>query len=67
MTEFDLAARLNLTIRKNLAAGRYEIVTIGTGAVQYSYSNLGDVVRTANQLEAADYIKWIFPQWGCKA
>lgn len=54
--EFDLAAVTGCSIRKNLTTGRFEIFKIATGEVQYSYTNLKDVVRVANELEEADYI-----------
>jgi len=57
LTEFDLAARLGLTIRKNFKAGTYEIVAIATGIVHYSYGTLEEVVHAANELERANYIE----------
>ena len=51
--EYDLYAKLNLTIRKNLKTNRYEIVKITTKAVQYS-SSIEGVVRMANQLEGEE-------------
>jgi hypothetical protein len=50
MTEFDLAARLNKTIRKDLAQGVYEIVDIGSYEVSHSRPTLKEIVRVANSL-----------------
>jgi hypothetical protein len=50
MTEFDLIARLNKTIRKNLQEGSYEIVNIGTKEVSHSRETLKEIVRIANEL-----------------
>lgn len=52
--EYDLYARLGMTIRKNLKENRFEIVKIKTKEVQYSYSSIHDIVRIANQLENKD-------------
>lgn len=57
VTEFDLAVRLNMSLRKNLTEGVYEIVSLGTGIVQHSYRSLEDAVRKANELEGAEHIK----------
>lgn len=50
MTEFDLRASLNKTIRKNLQSGTYEIVDLGTKEVTSSRSTLKEIVRAANTL-----------------
>ena len=50
MTEFDLRARLNKTIRKNMQDSIYEIVDISTKEVSYSRSTLKEIVRVANSL-----------------
>ena len=50
MTEFDLRARLNKTIRKDLRNNRYEIVDLGTRQVTHASPTLKDVVRLANEL-----------------
>jgi hypothetical protein len=49
MTEFDLRARLNKTLRKDLKSNRYEIVDISTGEVFHLASTLKQIVRIANQ------------------
>lgn len=54
MLEYDLYARLNMTLRKNLKTNKYEIVKISTKQVVYSYRDLKDIVRMANQLEGAE-------------
>jgi hypothetical protein len=50
MTEFDLAARLNKTIRKNLAQDVYEIADISSQEVSHSRLTLKEIVRVANLL-----------------
>lgn len=50
MTEFDLRARLNKTIRKNLARNTYEIVDIGTKEVAFTRPTLKEIVSLANEL-----------------
>jgi hypothetical protein len=50
MTEFDLRARLNKTIRKNMQQSTYEIVDISTKSVSCSRSTLKEIVRVANTL-----------------
>lgn len=50
MTEFDLPARLNKTIRKNLQNSTYEIVDISSKEVAYSRQTLSEVVQLANKL-----------------
>lgn len=57
MTEYDLYAKLNLTIRKNLAAKEYEIVNISTKEVKFSSSSIHDAAREANRLEGAENTK----------
>jgi hypothetical protein len=50
--EIDLAANLNgLAIRKNIRGDKYEIYNHLNGAVVYSYTELGRILRTANKLE----------------
>lgn len=49
--EYDLYAKLGLSIRKNHNEGRYEIFKIKTKEVQYTYTNLKDAIRCANELE----------------
>ncbi len=57
ITEFDLAARVNMSLRKNLREGLYEIVSLETGDVCHAYRTLEDAVRKANELERSDYIR----------
>ena len=52
MTEYDLYARLGLTIRKNLRKDIYEIVGIKDKEVRYSSLDLKTIVRIANKLES---------------
>lgn len=50
--EYDLYARLGLTIRKNLKQNIYEIVTIRRPRnVHYTSSDLHEIVLIANRLE----------------
>ena len=57
ITEFDLAARLNMSLRKNLKEGAYEIVSSETGDVLFAYERLADAAGKANELEGTDLIK----------
>ncbi len=50
MTEFDLRARLNKTIRKNLAKNKFEIVDIDTKEIVHERPKLKEIVRLANEL-----------------
>ena len=50
MTEFDLRATLNKTIRKDLRNKRYEIVNMGTKQVTHASPTLKEIVRLANEL-----------------
>lgn len=54
LTEYDLHARLNMTIRKNLKDNRYEIINLNRRQVAYSFSRIEDVVRMANELEGGE-------------
>lgn len=51
MTEFDLAARTGLSIRKNLNSGRFEIFEINSGRPIFAFNTLNDCVKKANDLE----------------
>ncbi len=57
MTEVDLAAKLGMTIRKNLKTELFEIIKIKNKEVQYDNPDLMSIVRTANELEDANYLK----------
>lgn len=57
MTEYDLYARLGMTIRKNLRLNVYEIINIETKEVLYSFKDISRVVEKANQLEGVDNTK----------
>lgn len=50
LVQYDLSARTDLTIRKNLLSGDFEIVKISGGKVRFSGS-LRFIVTTANMLE----------------
>lgn len=53
MTEYDLYAKLDMTIRKNHKSGRYEIVRISDKEL-INEGTLGEMVAVANNLEGAD-------------
>ncbi len=57
ITEFDLVDRLNMSLRKNLKEGVYEIVSSDTGDVLFAYERLPDAASKANELEGTDFIK----------
>lgn len=57
ITEFDLVVRLNMSLRKNLRQGVYEIVGLDTGDVLYAYERLADAASKANEIEGTDFIK----------
>lgn len=52
--EYDLYAKLGMTIRKNLKENRFEIVKIKTKEVQYSSSSLQGIIQIANDLEGEE-------------
>lgn len=54
MTEYDLYAKLGLTLRKNIAENRYEIIGIKSRKVQYTFPDLQSAVDMCNQLEGED-------------
>ena len=56
MTEYDLYAKLDMTIRKNLRGNIYEIVRISSGDIIFS-GTLEEVVRKANELEGEENTK----------
>lgn len=53
MTEYDLYAKLGLSIRKNIKLGRYEIFKLKSKDVVFS-GTLQDVVTEANRLEGSE-------------
>lgn len=61
MTEFDLAARLGLTIHKRYAANLYCITGIKDRKVHYASRSLQRLVDIANDLEGHDYIEYVGP------
>lgn len=54
LVEYDLYAKTGLSIRKNFTKNRYEIFEIKSGKVHYSYSNIHDIVRVANDIEGEE-------------
>lgn len=52
--EYDLYARLDMTIRKNLKENRFEIIKIKTKEVQYSNPRLQGIIKIANDLEGEE-------------
>lgn len=66
ITEYDLKAKLGMSIRRNFKTQRYEIFKINTGEIQYSFSDLESAVRMANQLEEDNLIKLEHGGLGCK-
>lgn len=52
--EYDLYARLGMSIRKNLKTDEFEIYHRPSEKLQYRYSRIEDIVRIANSLEGAD-------------
>ena len=57
VTEFDLASRLNMSLRKNFKEGVYEIVSLETGDVLFAYERLADAASKANELEGTDFVR----------
>lgn len=57
ITEFDLVDRLNMSLRKNLKEGVYEIVSSDTGDVLFAYERLADAASKTNELEGTDFIR----------
>jgi len=51
LTEYDLHAKLGLTIRRNIRDDRYEIVVIKTKKVRHSVKTIELAIAIANQLE----------------
>lgn len=52
LVEYDLYAKLGLTIRKNLKLNRYEIVTIAKPRiVRHSSASIDEIAVIANKLE----------------
>jgi hypothetical protein len=53
MMEYDLYARLNMSIRKNLRNGKFEIFDLWTGDVPFT-GTLEQVVKEAIRLEGSE-------------
>ncbi len=53
MTEYDLYARLRMSIRKNLKTGDFEIFRLDSKSVVFK-GDLFSVVQEANRLEGAE-------------
>ncbi|MEM3858733.1 MAG: hypothetical protein QW478_04930 [Candidatus Micrarchaeaceae archaeon] len=51
LLEYDLVARLNLSLRKNFKENTYELFKIDTGKVIRSFKTLEDAADYANYLE----------------
>ena len=51
MTEYDLYAKLGMTLRKNLKFNEYELAKISTGVTQFGFKTLQEAVAKANELE----------------
>jgi hypothetical protein len=51
MIEYDLYAKLNMTLRKNLNTNNYEIIDLKTKEVYYNYPTLQEAVNKCNKLE----------------
>jgi len=54
MTEYDLYARLGLTLRRNLKFNEYELAKISTGAAQFGFKTLQEAIAKANELEGTE-------------
>lgn len=53
MMEYDLYAKLNLSIRKNLRTGNFETYDLWTGNAVFT-GTLEEVVKEANALEGSE-------------
>lgn len=51
LVEYDLAARLGLSLRKNHATGEYEIFVIRTGEVKHHMCTVEGAAAMCNELE----------------
>ena len=51
MTEYDLYAKLGMTLRKNLKFNEYELAKISTGVAQLGFKTLQEAIAKANELE----------------
>jgi len=60
MVEYDLYARMNLSIRKNLRNERFEIFDLWTGNVIFT-GNFRKVVKEAKRLEGAEDANSSYP------
>ena len=54
MTEYDLYARLGMTLRKNLKFNEFELAKISTGAAQFGFNTLQEAIAKANELEGTE-------------
>ena len=54
MTEYDLYAKLGLTLRRNLKFNEYELAKISTGAAQFGFNTLQEAIAKANELEGTE-------------
>ena len=54
MAEYDLYAKLGLTLRKNIKRDLYEIIGIKSREVHYTFPDLQSAVDMCNQLEGED-------------
>lgn len=54
MTEYDLYAKLGLTLRKNITRDVYEIIGIKSREVHSTFPDLQSAVDMCNQLEGED-------------
>ena len=55
--EYDLYAKLDLSIWKNFITGNYELFRISDGVPVFSYPKIEDAVDKANELEGAENTK----------
>ena len=51
MTEYDLYAKLGMTLRKNLKFNEYELAKISTGVTQFGFKTLQEAIAKVNELE----------------
>ena len=54
MTEYDLYAKLGLTLRRNLKFNEYELVSIKYNVVHYAFKTLQEAIAKANELEGTE-------------
>src|SRR3989344_5015094 len=51
MTEYDLYAKLGMTLRKNLRFNEYELVSIKYNVAHHAFKTLQEAIAKANELE----------------